>query len=98
VPIVISIGTVALVYLLYKELKSNKKDNYELSQTVKNCQAKIVDLEKHKDQSADLTEILKAASNNVIFEGIEDSSDDNSVVEGSDDKEDDESIEITTID
>jgi len=68
IPIVISIGTVALVYLLYKELKKNQKLNYDISQTVKNCQAKIVDLENQKDQASDLTEILRAANSNIIFD------------------------------
>jgi len=99
VPIVISIGTVALVYLLYKEIKKNQKTNYELSQTVKNCQAKIVDLEKQGDQSADLTEILKAASSNIIFEGAPgDSNEEDSGESGDNTDGDDNNIVITTID
>ena len=67
-PIVISIGTVALVYFLYRDIKNNKAENYKLSQTVKDCHAKIVELQASTDQSSDLTEILRAASGQVIFD------------------------------
>jgi len=101
VPIVISIGTVALVYLLYKELKKGQKTNYDISQTVKNCQAKIVELEKLSEGASDLTEILRAANGNVIFEGNGEDSDSDSDSEDRPNvviESDEESVEIKNID